>query len=74
MKLSLFELPSNNKRITGKIIKNILPGWWVVEDPSGKRYRVASDQSWRGGTTVAVVGGQIVGKAGEVNPSLVFEV
>ena len=53
------------ERTTGVILQAVTPGWWVIKDDSGHKHRVASHDLWRKGDRVAVVGGQIVGHAGE---------
>jgi len=46
------------------------PGFWLVADSMGRSFIVASGEQWISGDTVAIVGGQIIGRAGKIsNPS-----
>jgi len=55
----------SSRRVTGAIERAVTPGWWIIRDDSGRRHKVASQDLWRKGERVAVVGGQIVGHAGK---------
>lgn len=70
--MNLFEKIEVNKRFTGTISTLIRAGWWIVTDSQGKKYRAASESvDIKVGQRVAVVGGQIVGKAGkELTPKI----
>jgi len=52
-------------RTTGVILQAVTPGWWIIKDDSGHKHRVASQDLWRKGDRVAVVGGQVLGHAGK---------
>ncbi len=74
MKFKFFDAPATDQRITGQIVSSIMPGWWIVEDDQGRKYRAASSGLYRSGDRVAVVGGQIVGKAGKAVDPAVYQV
>ena len=62
------------KRFIGTVSKQSTPGFWLVKDKSGRIVVGASALQWRGGDSVVVVEGQIVGKAGKVANPKIFEV
>jgi len=74
MRFSLLGPPGQSERITGTVVASLMPGWWIVEDTRGRRYRAASDALWRKGDMVAVVGGQIVGRSGRQESPAIYEV
>ncbi len=65
---------SQNGSITGQILRAIMPGWWIVQDSQGRKYRAASSELWRKGDQVVMVGGQIVGRAGTMGTPTVYQV
>lgn len=48
-------------RIEGTIVASLMPGWWIVEDDQGRRFRATSPNLWRKGEWVVVQGEQILG-------------
>lgn len=64
--MSLFEPVQINKRFTGTVHSLIKGGWWIVLDSQQRKHRVASSSSdIKVGQKVAIIGGQIIGKAGK---------
>lgn len=61
------------KRITGKIIRQLVSGWYLIKDTQDHLYRVAG-RGFRVGETVAVIDGQIVGRAGVEAVPVEFQV
>lgn len=74
MGFNFFDAAATDQRITGRIVLSILPGWWIVSDDQGRKYRAASSGMYRSGDRVAVVGGQIVGAAGKAADPAVHQV
>lgn len=74
MNFKFFDAPATDQRITGRIVSSILPGWWIVADDQGRKYRAASSGMYRSGDRVAVVGGQIVDVAGKAAAPAVYQV
>jgi len=71
MGFNFFDAQLPDQRITGEIVSSIMPGWWIVVDDRGRKYRAASTGRYRTGDRVAVVGGQIIDHAGKtVNPAV----
>jgi len=62
------------QRRTATVTASSAPGFWLVADSMGRPFRVASGEQWRPGDTVAVIGGQIVGRAGKKNNPKIYEV
>lgn len=65
---------STSSNGTYTIHKAHISGWWLVKDSRGKLARVSSSDLWRKGDRVSVVDGRIVGTAGNVKESSVYEV
>lgn len=71
--MSLFTmLPPGRK--TGTITGQSASGWWTVTDSMGRQVVAASAEQWRPGDSVAIIGGQIVGRAGRVAVPKTYEV
>lgn len=68
-----FATLQTDKRITGKIKKNLGPGWYIVEDIQGRKYKMAGN-GYRVGQTIAAINGQIVDTAGRETSPPVFQV
>jgi len=62
------------QRQTAVITGHASPGFWLVADSLGRPFTVASGEQWRRGDTVAVIGGQIVGRAGKKDNPKTYEV
>ena len=60
--------------MTGEIKSSILPGWYQVRDQVGRIHRCSSQELWRKGDRVTVIDGVILGKAGQMQTTEVFEV
>lgn len=61
-------------RKTGTVTGPSSSGWWTVTDSLGRQVVAASAEQWRPGDEVAIVGGQIVGRAGRTITPTVYEV
>ena len=66
--------PLPEQRVAGRIIQALVPGWWIVQDSQGRKYRAASSELWRKGDQVVMVGGQIVGRAGTQREPVVYRI
>lgn len=71
--MTLINAPEPDKRITGQIVKNLGPGWYLMKDVQKHRHRVAGS-GYRVGQTVAAVGNQIVSHSGAEPAPEVFQV
>lgn len=74
MRFGLLTEPPADQRIVAKILSGIAPGWWVVQDDGGHKYRVAGSGLYRKGDQVAIIGNQIIGPAGTTATATVHEV
>lgn len=71
--MSIFQmLPPGRK--TGTITARSSSGWWTVTDSLGRQVVASSAENWRVGDTVAIIGGQIVGRAGKSSIPKIYEV
>lgn len=63
-----------DNRITGTILSAVSPGWWIVQDQTGRKYRVAGSGLYRKNDRVSVIGGQIISAAGSNGDAEVHQV
>jgi len=49
-------------------------GGYLVQTTGGRTVRASSPETWIIGTPVTVLAGQIIGKAGRLQPSKIYEV
>ncbi len=74
MGIGLLTEPPADKRITGKIVSAVSPGWWIVEDSAGRKYRAAGSGLYRKNDRVVILAGQIVDAAGTAKTAEVHQV
>jgi hypothetical protein len=73
--MSIVEIDQGPKQeAAGGIVTGRTGSVYQVTTASGRIVRAESAEPWAVGTPVIVVGGQIVGRAGLVRPSRVYEV
>ena len=60
----MIKAPAPQGRRTGQITGFHSPGFYLLRDLLGRAFLAASGEQWRVGDSVAVVSGQIVGRAG----------
>lgn len=70
----IFFTPQMPGRKTGTITSQSSSGWWTVTDSMGRQVVASSNEQWRPGDSVAIVSGQIVGRAGTAAAIKTYEV
>lgn len=61
-------------RKTGTITSQSSSGFWTVTDSMGRKVVASSAEQWRRGDSVAIIGNQIVGRAGKTANPKTYEV
>ncbi len=64
----------NLQRKVATITGQSSPGFWLAADSMGRPSIVASGEQWARGDTVAIIGGQIIGRAGKISNPSTYEV